>query len=148
MHRPGAQHPFRVTAAARPASALGEPRQPLGAGSGSAGHVALTRPGCDGSAPVARYLLRYPSTHLFGGTCNDWPWMPLPGTTTILAVGSNRCAFWAPAYGVAGSSVPCSMRMPGSPCAPIRIGRAGPCTGQNAHAALNQALSQDSNGAD
>jgi hypothetical protein len=37
--------------------------------------------------------------------------------------------------------------MPGSPRPPIRSGCAGPCTGQNAQAALNQALSQARNGA-
>ena len=37
--------------------------------------------------------------------------------------------------------------MPGSPAPRICSGRAGPRTGQNAQAALNQALSQASNGA-
>src|SRR6516162_6668312 len=77
----------------------------------------------------------------------DWPWLPPPSTTTIRAEGSSLCAFWAPAYGVAASSVPCSIKMPGSPAPLICSGLAGPLTGQNAHAALNQALSQAWNGA-
>jgi hypothetical protein len=77
----------------------------------------------------------------------DCPWLPPPLTTTIRADGSSLCASWAPAYGVAGSSVPCSIKMPGSPAPLICSGLAGPWTGQNAHAALNQALSQAWNGA-
>src|SRR6266568_9062131 len=122
-------------------------RQPPGTGSGAGAQAASTGPGLDGSAPVARYLFKYPLTHELGGYASDCPWLPPPRTTTILAVGSCRCAFWAPAYGVAASRVPWSMRMPGNPGAPIFIGFAGPCTGQNAQAALNHALSQASNGA-
>ena len=84
---------------------------------------------------------------MFGGVDSDWPWLPPPSTTTIRALGSSRCAACAPAYGVAASSVPCSIRIPGSPAPLICSGFAGPLTGQNAHAALNQALSQASNGA-
>ncbi len=79
---------------------------------------------------------------MLAGLSSDWPWLPPPSTTTIRAVGRSACATWAPAYGVAASSVPCSIKMPGSPLAPIFIGVAGPLTGQNAQAALYQALSQ------
>ena len=50
-------------------------------------------------------------------------------------------------YGVAASSEPWIMRMGGRPAPRMASGRAGPRTGQNAQAALNQALSQASNGA-
>jgi hypothetical protein len=63
------------------------------------------------------------------------------------AVGSSLCASCAPAYGVAASSVPCSISTGGSFAPLTWKGLAGPGTGQNAHAALNQALSQASNGA-
>src|ERR1700743_224963 len=84
---------------------------------------------------------------VLAGLSSDWPWLPPPTTTTILAVVRFLCATWAPAYGVAGSSVPCSIKMPGSPLAPIFIGWAGPFTGQYAQAALYQALSQAWKGA-
>ena len=45
MPSPGAQHPFSVTACG------GRRRQPPGAGSGSAGQVALTRPGAGRQRP-------------------------------------------------------------------------------------------------
>ena len=81
------------------------------------------------------------------GDSSDWPWLPPPSTTTIRALGSSLWAFCAPAYGVAASSVPWSIRIGGSPAPLICSGWAGPLTGQNAHAALNQALSHASNGA-
>src|ERR1700735_2605243 len=86
-------------------------------------------------------------THWFGGELSDWPWLPPPSTTTIRAVGSRLRATSAPWYGVAGSSVPCSMRIGGSFDPSMRIGCARPFAGQNAHDALNQVFAHVSNGA-
>src|SRR5437764_6369614 len=85
--------------------------------------------------------------HRLGGCCSDCPWFPPPSTTTIRALGSSLCATWAPRYGVAASSDPWIIRIGGSPAPLTASGCAAPCTGQNAQAALNHALSQASNGA-